>query len=76
MLHLVKPGPAYDLETVAVRTAAFDRVCRSVPASGDNDVRRTLALAILRNVDQAERDPARLAKLAYGEFAGHPSAAR
>jgi hypothetical protein len=72
MLHLVKPGRTYDPDTIAVMAAAFDRVCRSVPPSvkGSDDARRALALAILRNVDQGERDPARLAVLAYGEFSG------
>jgi hypothetical protein len=51
-------------------TAAFDLACRSVPVSrnGNDDVRRELALAILRCVSQEERNAARLARLAFGEF--------
>jgi hypothetical protein len=57
MLHLVKPGRAYDPETVVVMTAAFDSIYRSVPAPGVEDMRRALASTVLRNVDQGERDP-------------------
>jgi hypothetical protein len=64
MLHLVESsGRAYDAETIAVMTAAFDAVCQSLAGrrSGSDDLRRTLASAILRYIDQSERDPTRLA---------------
>ena len=72
MLHLVKTSRTYDPETVAVMTAAFDTVCGSL-SNGMNDnvyIKATLALLILRHVDQGERDPARLADVAYRELAG------
>ena len=64
MLHLVESsGRAYDPETIAVMTAAFDAVCQSLAGrmNGSDDLRRTLASAILRYIDQSERDPTRLA---------------
>lgn len=53
-------------------STAFDKVCRSVSAkiNGDPDVRRHLALIILRHVDDGERDPLRLSELALNELAG------
>ena len=71
MLHLVQSNRTYDPETVAVMTAAFDRVCHSVSQrmNGD-DVKQTLALIILRHVDKGERDPERLADVALREWTG------
>lgn len=59
MLHLVKPNRAYDPQTIAVMTAAFDRACQSLSArkNEDEDVKRKLAEAILRLVDYGESDP-------------------
>ena len=72
MLHLVEPNRTYDPETVAVMTAAFDSVCQSVSTwmNGNEDVKRTLALIILRHVDRGERDPKRLADIALREWTG------
>ena len=72
MLHLVQLDRTYEPETIAVMSAAFDRACESVPAriNGNDDVRRTLALIVLRHVDQGERDPGRLADIAFRELAG------
>jgi hypothetical protein len=36
----------------------------------NDDVRRAVALAILRHVDQAESDPVRLSDVAFHELAG------
>ena len=72
MLHLVDTNRTYDPETVAVMTAAFDTVCQSVSTrtAGHDDVRRRLALIILRHVDQGERDASRLSQLAFREWSG------
>ena len=72
MLHLLRNGGVYDPETVAVMTAAFDTVCGSLSnrMNGNDDVKRTLALIILRHIGQGERDPVRLADVAYREIAG------
>jgi hypothetical protein len=53
-------------------TAAFDRVCQSVSEqmNGNDDVKKTLALIILRHVDQGERDSERLADVALREWTG------
>ena len=78
MLHLVNTDRRYDPETVAVMAAAFDRVCRSLSArmNSHDDVKRTLALIILRHVDRGERDPERLADAALRESAGADRARR
>ena len=72
MLHLVKSSRAYDPETIAVMTTAFDQVSQSLSArmNGNEDVQRALAAAILRLVDQGERDPMLLADVAFRELAG------
>ena len=72
MLDLGKAGRIYPPETIAVMTAAFDTVCRSLSQkiSEDDDVRKTLALIIIRHIDQGERDPARLSAVAARELAG------
>ncbi len=71
MLHLVKTDRTYDPETISVMTTAFETVCRSVSAQSknDEDIRETLALIILRHIDQGERDAQRLSMLAASEFA-------
>jgi hypothetical protein len=75
MLHLVPNDRTYSPETVALMTAAFARVCQSVShqvneKSGNEEMRRTLALIILRYVDRGERDPERLADVAFREWTG------
>jgi hypothetical protein len=72
MLHLVESTRAYDPQTIAVMTAAFDRVCQSVSKqlNDNDDVKQTLAMIILRHVDRGERDPQRLADVALREWTG------
>ena len=72
MLHAIERQRVYPPETLAVMTAAFDQACQSIPKSvnGNNDVRRKLALIIIQYVDQGERDPVQLAKVALRELAG------
>jgi hypothetical protein len=72
MLHLVKLDRSYGPETIAAMTAAYDRVRQSLSTrmNGNEDVKRTLALAILRLADRGERDPMRLADVAFRELAG------
>jgi hypothetical protein len=72
MLHLVEIDRSYDPETISVMTTAFDVVCQSLSArmNGNEDVKRSLALAILRLADRGERDPVRLSDAAFRELAG------
>jgi len=72
MLHLVQLDRSYSPEAVAVMTAAFDKVSQSVSKTmnGHDDVKKTLALIILRHVDRGERDPGRLAEIAFREWTG------
>jgi hypothetical protein len=72
MLRLVQVDRHYDPETVSVMTAAFDMVCQSVSEqmNRNDDVKKTLALIILRHVDRGERDPGRLAETAFREWTG------
>jgi hypothetical protein len=72
MLHLVKLDRSYGPETIAAMTTAFDMVCQTLSPrmNGNEDVKRTLAAAILRLVDQGECDPVQLADAAFGELAG------
>ena len=72
MLHVVKLDRSYSPETIAVMTAAFDRVCQSLSRrmNDNDDVRRAVALVILRHVDQGESDPVRLSDVAFCELAG------
>jgi hypothetical protein len=72
MLHWVNLDRTYNPETIAAMTAAFDRVCQSASTqiNSDDDVKRRLALIILRHVDRGERDPERLADVAFREWAG------
>jgi len=72
MLHLFQPDDrAYTPETVALMTAAFERACQSASPQidGNDEVRERLALIILQHVDQGERDPVRLADVAFRELA-------
>ena len=72
MWHLVETSRSYPPETVAVMTVAYEKVCQflSPSISSDDDVRRRLALIILRHVDLGERDPARLSDAALIELTG------
>ena len=72
MLEPVKLDRSYGPKTIAVMRTAFDKVCQSFgPRIRDNeDVRRTLALAILRLADQGERDPMLLAEGALRQLTG------
>jgi len=72
MLHLVSINRSYSSETIAAMTAAFERVCHSLSRrmNDNEDVRRAVALAILRHVDQVENDPVRLSDAAFRELAG------
>ena len=68
----VRTNCIYSPETVALVTAAFDSVCSSVAhrINGNEDMRQTLALIILRHIDRGERDPQRLADVALREWMG------
>jgi hypothetical protein len=72
MLHLVKLDRSYGPETIAAMTTAFDMVCQSLSArmNANEDVKRTLALAILRLADRGEREPILIADAAFSELAG------
>ena len=70
-MHLVHLDRSYSPETVALMTGAFERVCPSVLKLGGGnaeEVKRTLARIILRQVDRGERDPERLANVAFREW--------
>ena len=71
MLHLVEPQRVYPPDTTAAMTAAFERRCASIPKSvNGDDLRRQLALIILRHVDRGGQDPERLSEIAFRELAG------
>ena len=71
MLHLAEPRRVSPPETTAAMTAAFDRLCASIPKSvNGDDLRRQLALIILRHVDRGVQDPERLSEMAFRELAG------
>ncbi len=61
MLHLVQLDRSYSPETISVMTAAFDMVCQSVSKrmNGSDDVKKTLALMILRQRGIWWRSPSR-----------------
>ena len=71
-MHLVQLDRSYSPETICVMTAAFDRVCQSVSKqlNGSDDVKKTLALIILRHVDRGECNAERLAEIAFREWTG------
>jgi hypothetical protein len=56
----------YDPEILTVMTTAFDRACDSVPVHfrESSALRRKLALHIIRQVNEGESDPTRLASSA------------
>jgi hypothetical protein len=72
MLHLVQLDRSYSPETIVVMTAAFDRVCQSISKrmNGSDDVKRTLALIILKHVDRGVCNAERLAEIAFREWTG------
>jgi hypothetical protein len=71
VLPLVEPQRVYPPETTAAMTAAFERLCASIPKSvNGDDLRRQLALIILRYVDRGVQDPERLSEIAFRELAG------
>ena len=72
MLDIAASDRVYPPEIVVAMSAAFDDVCRSISdrINRDAEVRRRLALIILRKVDEGEHDPMRLAHLAFDELAG------
>jgi hypothetical protein len=72
MLHLVHLDRTHSPETIAVMGAAFDTVCKSVSKrmNGNDDVKKTLALIILRHIDRGERNAERLAEIAFHEWTG------
>ena len=72
MLDIAGCDRVYPPEVVMAMTTAFDNVCRSVSTqiSGDDGLRRQLALIIIRHVDEGEHDPVRLSELALNELAG------
>lgn len=72
MLHLVNVDRTYSPKTIAVMTAAFDKVCQSLSdwINGDEDQKQKLAEIILRHVDRGERDAQRLADAALQEWTG------
>lgn len=72
MLHLVQLDRSYSPETVSVMTTAFDMVCQSISKqlNGSDDVKKTLALIILRHVDRGECNAERLAEMAFREWTG------
>ena len=51
--------------------AAFDQIGAFIPRSvAGDDMRRQLALIILRHVDRGVQDPERLSEVAFRDFAG------
>jgi hypothetical protein len=72
MLHLVQLNRSYGPETFSVMTAAFDRACQCVTEqmNGSDDVKKTLALIILRHGDRGEGDPERPAETTFPEWTG------
>jgi hypothetical protein len=72
MLHLVPSGRSYSPETIAVMTAAFERVCQSLSErmKGNDELKQSLALIILRHADRGESDSERLAAIALREWTG------
>jgi hypothetical protein len=76
MLHLVENQRVYPLETIAAMTAAFNRLCESIPKSvNGDDLCRQLARIILRHVDRGVQDPERLYEITFREFVGLDGAA-
>ena len=72
MLRFVQLDGSYSPETVAVMNTAFDWVCQIISKrmNRNADVKKTLALIIVRLVNQGERDAERLAETAFREWTG------
>jgi hypothetical protein len=64
------PDRSYGPETIAVMSVAIDKACQFISKDGSVDDKKTLALIILRLVDQGECDPERLAETAFREWTG------
>jgi hypothetical protein len=77
MLHLVRTERSYSPETVALMTAAFDRVCQSLSTrmNSNEALHQTLAQIILRHIDTGERDPVLISDAAIRELTGSERAA-
>jgi hypothetical protein len=63
MIPLVGIRCVYDPATLTIMSSAFDRACDCLPLEfkGSAQLRRKLALHIIRHVDDGESDPTRLA---------------
>ena len=72
MLHLVQLGRSYSPEAISAMISGFATVCKFVSTrmKGRDDVTTTLALIILRQVDQGECNAERLAETAFREWTG------
>jgi hypothetical protein len=77
MLRWAKTSRAYDPETIAIMTMAFNKVCQSIsaPMNDDEYVKRTSAQAILQLVDQGQRDPQAIAMTVLDQLTGGRRAA-
>jgi hypothetical protein len=70
MLRIVNAERVYPPETIAAMDAAFDQIGAFIPNSVEgDDMRRQLALIILRHVDRGVQNPERLSEVAFREFA-------
>jgi hypothetical protein len=72
MLRLVQLDRSYSPEMLSIMTAAFDMVSEKVSSriNDNDDIKKTLALIILRHVDRGERDAEKLAEIAFREWTG------
>jgi hypothetical protein len=72
MLQRIESDRTYSPEALVVVGAAFDRVWQLglQRMNGNDDAKRALALTVLRLFDQGERDPERLAEIAFREWSG------
>jgi hypothetical protein len=72
MLRLVQLDRSYSPEMLSMMTAAFDMVSEKVSSriNDNDDIKKTLALIILRHVDRGERDAEKLAEIAFRDWTG------
>ena len=72
MLHLVQLDRSYQSRDHLRHDGCVRRVCQSVSKrmNGSDDVKKTLALIILRHVDRGECNAEQLAEIAFREWAG------
>ena len=72
MLGPVALDRSYDPALLAAMNEAFEKICHSVSSqmNGNDDVRKAVALAILKYTDLGETDPARLSELALKHLMG------